>query len=352
MAKQADKPIDKRTDKRGFPCRLDIIVYPGFKALEAIGPMSVFEYANIHLQRQGKPAAYDVKIAAAQIGPVRSDTLMCLEATKAINPLALPDDAIIVGSRHIRDALEENGAIIDWVAHVAPKIQRLAALCSGAFFLAKTGLLDGKHATTHWSVARQLQHDFPAVQVDADAIFIRSGNLWTSAGVTAGIDLALAFVEDDCGHELALEVASDMVVYLKRPGGQSQFSTHLLSQKTAQTNIRELQQWILSNLHQRLPVSQLADMAGMSLRNFTRLFQREVGVSTSEFIETARLEFAQRLLADVSEQAMPVKTIAARCGFASDDHLRRVFQKHLHQSPTQYRDSFTSLHNDQDDGSG
>ncbi|MFZ6677835.1 GlxA family transcriptional regulator [Undibacterium sp. Tian12W] len=316
---------------------VDIVIYPGFKALEAIGPMSVFEYANIHLQRQGKPAAYDVKIAAAHLGSVRSDTLMCLEASKLINTLVLPDDVIIVGSRHIQQALADNQAIIDWVAEVATRIKRLAALCSGAFFLARTGLLDGKHATTHWSVAKQLQDDFAAVQVDADAIFIRSGNLWTSAGVTAGIDLALAFVEDDCGHELALEVASDMVVYLKRPGGQSQFSTHLMSQKTAQTNIRELQQWILSNLHQRLPVSQLAKMAGMSLRNFTRLFQHEVGVSTTEFIETARLEFARQLLADMSEQTLPVKTIAARCGFGSDDQLRRVFQKRLQMSPTQYR---------------
>lgn len=326
-----------KSEKRYAPRTVDIVIYPGFKSLEAIGPMSVFEYANIHLQRQGKPAAYDVKIAAAQIGMVRSDTLMCLDATKALNTLALPDDAIIVGSRHINAALVENPAIIDWVSAVAPKINRLAALCSGAFFLAQAGLLDRKHATTHWSVAAQLQQDFPAVQVDADAIFIRSGNLWTSAGVTAGIDLALAFVEADCGHALALEVASDMVVYLKRPGGQSQFSTHLLSQKTAQSNIRDVQQWIMANLHQRLPVAQLAKMAGMSLRNFSRLFHQEVGVSTLEFIEAARVEFACQLLADNAEKNAPVKAIAARCGFSSDDHLRRVFQKRLCCSPTDYR---------------
>ena len=299
--------------------------------------MSVFEYANIYLQRQGEAVLYDVKIASTQTGMVRSDTQMCLEATKALNTLALPDDAIIVGSRHINAALVENPAIIDWVLSVAPKINRLAALCSGTFFLAKAGLLDGKHATTHWSVAAQLQQNFPAIQVDADAIFIRSENLWTSAGVTAGIDLALAFVEADCGHAVALEVASDMVVYLKRPGGQSQFSKHLLSQKTAQSNIRELQEWILINLHQRLSLAQLAKMAAMSLRNFSRLFQQEVGVSAMEFIEAARVEFACQLMANSAEKNAPIKTIAARCGFTSDDHLRRVFQRRLSCSPTHYR---------------
>ena len=320
-----------------WPRKVDIIIYPGFKALEAIGPMSVFEYANIHLQKRGLPAAYDVKIASIQTGSVRSDTQMSLDASKALSTLALPDDAIIVGSRHIREALEANAAISDWVADVGHKMSRLAALCSGAFFLARTGLLDGQHATTHWSVAQQLQQEFPSVVVDADAIFIRAGNLWTSAGVTAGIDLALAFVEADCGHDLALEVASDLVVYLKRPGGQSQFSTHLLSQKTTQTNIRQLQEWILAHLHQRLPMAQLADMAGMSLRNFTRQFHLEAGVTTSEFITSARLELACQLLADNTEQRVSMKQIAARCGFGSGDQLRRVFQQRLQMSPSEYR---------------
>ncbi|MFZ6850165.1 GlxA family transcriptional regulator [Undibacterium sp. RuRC25W] len=326
-----------KPEKNATPRTVDIVIYPGFKSLEAIGPMSVFEYANIHLQRQGKPSFYDVKIASVHPGMIRSDTLMSLEATKAIGPLALPDDAIIVGSRRINEALIAHPEIIDWVEAVSKKINRLAALCSGTFFLAQAGVLDGKKATTHWSVADQLEQDFPAIQVDADAIFIRNGNLWTSAGVTAGIDLALAFVETDCGHALALEVASDMVVYLKRPGGQSQFSTHLLSQKTAQTNIRELQEWILVNLHQRLPVSQLANMAGMSLRNFSRLFHQEVGVSTLEFIEAARVEFACQLLASNADAKVPVKTIARRCGFSSDDQMRRIFQKRLSCSPGDYR---------------
>lgn len=321
------------------PRTVDIIVYPGFKALEAIGPMSVFEYANLHLQRRGQSSGYDVQVASTSIGPVQSDTLMSLHASKAINTIALPDDAIIVGARNIQAALESAWPIVDWVVAVCPRINRLAALCSGAFFLASAGVLEGKRATTHWSVALLLQEQFPSISVDADAIFVRAENLWTSAGVTAGIDLALAFVEEDFGRELALDVATEMVVYLKRPGGQSQFSTHLMSQKTARPNIREIQNWILENLHQRLSVETLAQKAMMSVRNFARVFHLEVGLSTLEFIEMGRFELARQLLADVS---LPIKTIAFRSGFTDDDHMRRVFQKRSGITPKLYRERFAT----------
>jgi len=318
---------------------VDIVVYPGFKAMEAVGPMSVFEYANLHLQRRGKGGGYDVRIASHKTGPVRSDTLMSLDATKTLNTLALPDNAIIVGARHIQDALTGSAAITDWVAAVAPRIERLTALCSGAFFLAAAGVLDGKRATTHWSVAERLQADYPAIRVDADAIFVRCGNVWTSAGVTAGIDLALALVEEDYGRDLALEVATEMVVFLKRPGGQSQFSAHLLSERTTRPNIRELQNWILDNLHQRLTVSQLAQKAVMSERHFTRVFQQEVGLSAQEFIEQCRFERGTGLLAEL---ALPLKTVAARAGFSDEAHMRRVFMKKLGITPRLYRERFAT----------
>jgi transcriptional regulator GlxA family with amidase domain len=318
---------------------VDIVVYPGFKAMEAIGPMSVFEYANLHLQRRGKGPGYDVRVASHQPGPVRSDTLMSLDATKTLSPLALPDNAIIVGSRHIQDALVDSAAITDWIAAVAPRIQRLTALCSGAFFLAAAGVLNGKRATTHWSVADRLKAEYPAIEVDADAIFIRSDNVWTSAGVTAGIDLALALVEEDYGRDLALEVATEMVVYLKRPGGQSQFSSHLLSERTTRPNIRALQNWILDNLHERLSVSQLAQKAMMSERHFARVFQQEVGLSTREFIEMCRFERATQLLAEL---ALPLKTVAARACFSDEAHMRRVFMKKLGITPKVYRERFAT----------
>lgn len=319
--------------------RVDIVVYPGFKSLEAIGPLSVFDYANLHLRNRQLPPAYEVSIAGVALGPVQSDTLMSLQATKILDAAALPDAAILVGARNIEQAMANVPGIVDWVVAAAPRIERLAALCSGSFFLAAAGVLEGKQATTHWSVSRLLKQRYPGIQVEADAIFIRQGNIWTSAGVTAGIDLALALVEEDCGREVALEVARDLVVYLKRPGGQSQFSVHLDSQTTSHAGIRNTQDWILSNLHERLGTPLLADHAAMSVRNFTRVFTREAGVSPIEFVETARVELARRLLEDAE---LPLKTIAARTGFGSESQLRKVFQKRLGVTPRSYRERFAS----------
>ena len=318
---------------------VDIVVYPGFKAMEAIGPMSVFEYANLHLARRGRAPGYDVRIAASRLGPVPSDTLMSLDATKVLTTLVLPDSAIVVGARHIDTALAQGAAIVDWIAAACPRIERLASLCSGAFFLAAAGVLDGKRATTHWSVAERLQAAYPAVAVEADAIFIRDGKLWTSAGVTAGMDLALALVEEDLGRDLALEVATEMVVYLKRPGGQSQFSSYLKSERTTRPNIRELQNWILDHLHLRFTTAQLAAKAMMSERHFARVFQQEVGLSAQEFIEASRFERATHLLAEL---ALPLKTVAARACFNDEAHMRRVFMKKLGITPKVYRDRFAT----------
>lgn len=321
------------------PRTVDIVVYPGFKAMEAIGPMSVFEYANLHLRRRGQPPGYDVRIASTRTGPVASDTLMSLEATKALSTLALPDDAIIVGARHIDAALEQAAPIVDWARDAWPRIGRMAALCSGAFFLAAAGALTGKRATTHWAVAQQLQARHPQVAVDADAIFVQAGNIWTSAGVTAGIDLALAFVEEDFGRRLALEVATEMVVYLKRPGGQSQFSAHLRVERTARPTVREIQAWVLDNLHERITVAMLAEKAMMSERHFARVFQQEAGMSTLEFVEHCRFERACQLL---GELALPLKSIAAHAGFSDEAQMRRVFQKKLGITPKVYRERFAT----------
>lgn len=325
--------------KESGPRTVDIIVYPGFKALEAIGPMKVFDYANTHLGLRNVSDGYEVRIASTKIGAVQSDTLMSLHSTKVINTLALPDLAIIVGAHNIEKALEDSPEIVEWVAAVALKIKSLAALCTGSFFLAEGGVLDGKRATTHWSAAERLKNRYPAVTVDPDAIFIQEKNLWTSAGVTAGIDLALAIVEHDLGREIAIEVARDLVVYLKRPGGQSQFSVHLSSQMTSHPKIRELQEWMMAHLGDDLRISQLAEKVAMSTRNFTRVFQRETSVSPAEFIETARFEAARRMLEDNKQ---PLKLIASRIGFKSEETMRRVFQKRLGITPRAYRERFST----------
>lgn len=206
------------------------------------------------------------------------------------------------------------------------------------FFLAEGGALNGKRATTHWSAADRLQARYPAVIVDADAIFIREANIWTSAGVTAGIDLALAIVEDDFGREVALEVARDLVVYLKRPGGQSQLSVHLASQMTNHPKIRELQNWILSHMAENLSIPILAAKVAMSDRNFARVFQRETSASPADFIETARFELARHL---VEDNHSSLKLIASKTGFGTQERMRRVFQKRLGITPRAYCERFS-----------
>lgn len=321
------------------PQLVDIVVYPGFKAMEAIGPLTVFNYANLYLGREGRAPAYTLRVAAATKGPVVSDTFMSLDASQALNANDLPDVAVIVGTRHIEAAIRDNPAIVAWARSAAPRLQRMIALCSGSFFLAEAGALDGCPATTHWSVATLLERRYPAVQVNADAIFIRHRNLWTSAGVTAGIDLALAVVEDDLGRDVALEVARELVVYLKRPGGQSQFSLYLASQTTSHPGIRQVQQWVLAQPAHPHSMPELAARAAMSERNFRRVFAKEAGQSPMAFVETARLEAARRQL---ESSDLPLKTIALTTGFGSDERLRRAFLRHVGITPREYRERFAS----------
>ena len=264
---------------------------------------------------------------------------MSLCATKALNLLALPHTAIIVGARDIEDAIAASPQIVEWVKTASSRLTRTAALCSGAFFLAAAGLLNGKRATTHWALAALLQTRHPEVIVDADCIFVREDTLWTSAGVTAGIDLTLALVEEDFGRDLALEVARDLVVYLKRPGGQSQFSVHLSSQRTEHQGISGLQIWLLANLDKRISIADMAARVLMSPRNLARVFQRETGMPPMAFVEQARVEAARRALED---DALPIKTIAVQVGFRTYDPMRKAFLKWLSVTPRAYRARFGS----------
>ncbi|TFY92844.1 GlxA family transcriptional regulator [Pseudomonas nabeulensis] len=311
-----------------------IVIYPGFKSLEAVGALTVFDYANARLRAKGERPLYTLQLVAPEGGLVRSDTFIQLAAER-LHDTGLPHTALVVGARDINTAVKQNRTIVDWCRTSGSKIQRLVGVCSGAFFLAQAGILDGLDATTHWSVANRLEAEFPAVNVNADAIFIQNGGIWTCAGMSAAIDLSLALVEQDLGQEVALNIARELVVYLKRPGGQSQFSQHLDSQMTPHSGIRELQKWILQNLRQDLSLEVLARQANMSSRNLRRVFQQQTESSPSQFIERARLEQARRLLVD-GDTAL--KRIAAACGFGSEDHMRKVFQRQLGVTPKAYRD--------------
>ena len=316
---------------------VDIVIDPGFKAIEAVGTIHVFDYANTHLARAGHPPAYALEIAAPAAGIVRSDTLITLEASKSLSRAGAPDIAVVVGARDIGRALSETPELVDWCRAMGDQPARMVGMCSGSFFLAEAGVLDGLRAATRWSVAVLLRERYPAVKVELDAIFVREGRIWTSAGVTAGVDLALAIVEEDLGRDLALSVARDLVVYLKRPGGQSQFSVHLNSQMTGHSAIRAVQEWVLKLPDQELTIPELARRAAMSERNFARVFARETGHGPAEFIEIARVELARRLL---EEGDLPLKTVAARSGFGTDDRLRRAFHRRCGITPRAYRERF------------
>jgi transcriptional regulator GlxA family with amidase domain len=321
------------------PHRIAIVIYPEFKALEAIGPMSVFGYANHHLQAARGTPAYELLIAAPERGPVPSDTLMSLDAAHALDQLDRVDSVLIVGAPCIEKALTRHPELVRWIRRVQARVGRLAGLCSGSFFLAEAGVLDGRRATTHWSVAALMRQRYPRIDVDADAIYIQQEQVWTSAGVTAAMDMALAFVERDHGRELALAVARDLVVYLKRPGGQSQFSS-LLKSQSAGSVIGEVQAWMLAHLERAMDVGTLARRASMSERNFSRLFQREVGQAPMQFLESARIERARLLFEDSS---LSLKAVALRAGFSTEQQMRRAFLRRLAVSPSDYRERFSPV---------
>lgn len=318
---------------------VDIVIYPGFKAIEAVGAVNVFDYANTRLRQLGRPPAYDLRLAAPAAGTVQSDTLVALQATKALSALAPPDVAVIVGAREITSVMESSAEVVEWCRACAGRVGRMIGLCSGSFFLAEAGLLDGLRAATHWSVAELMQTRYPAVSVDADAIFVREAAVWTSAGVTAVFDLVLAMVEEDLGRDIALSVARDLVVYLKRPGGQSQFSTHLRSQMTSHPTVRELQDFIHRSPTADLSIDGLAARAAMSVRNFSRVFLKETGQSPADYVEQSRVEAARRMLENVDR---PLKWIAAESGFGGEARLRRAFLRRLNITPSEYRERFST----------
>jgi transcriptional regulator GlxA family with amidase domain len=314
--------------------RVDIVIYPGFQSLDALGAISVLSHANRQLKRRGNPKRYDVQLVSLEGGMVLSDTGIGLEAVRSLSRNNLPHTAVIVGADDIESALGNCEGIVDWCNWAAPRVRRMAALYSGCFFLAEAGLLDGRKATTHWSVARLLQMKYPQIDVEEDAIFTRAGNLWTSAGATSAVDLTLTFVEEDCGRQIALDVARDMIVFTKRSGGQSQCSTSLFSQLTRPANMRDLQNWVLEKLDSKISVEEMARHTGMSTRHFARTFRENTGLTPSQFVERARLERALGLLEDSS---LPLKTIAFYCGFASDEQMRKVFKKRLSITAREYR---------------
>ena len=319
--------------------RVAMVVYPNVQVLDVTGPLEVFARTSRWLIDHGRPGdlGYTVELVAARPGPVVSSSGLELLVHRSFDEVDRDIDTLLVaGGIGFLDELREP-SVVGWIRYMAPRVRRLGSVCTGAFLLAEAGLLDGHRATTHWRRCGELADRYPRVTVDPDPIFVRAGHIYTSAGVTAGMDLALALVEEDQGHEVALAVARELVMFVKRPGGQSQFSVPLMTQATDHQPIRELQMWISEHPATDLSVVALARRAAMSPRNFARVFTREVGVTPARFVERARIEAARRRLEDSS---LGVDAIATECGFGSAEIMRRTFLRTLRVNPADYRHRF------------
>ncbi|HEJ2440902.1 TPA: GlxA family transcriptional regulator [Burkholderia multivorans] len=312
-----------------------ILAFPRAQLLDVSGPLQVFASVNELALERGRPAPYVPRIVAADAGPVETSSGVAVVADSLRSAARGIDTLIVAGGKGVH-AASRDARLVRWVRRQADRARRVASVCTGAFLLAEAGLLDGRRAVTHWTRCDELAARYPNVRVEADPIFIREGALWTSAGVTAGIDLALALVEEDLGRAVALDVARELVVFLKRPGGQAQFSAMLSMQRT-DDRFGELHAWIAEHLSADLSVPALAERARMSERSFVRHYRAGTGRTPARAVEQIRVEAAQRLL---GETGWPVKRIAARCGFGSEETLRRSFVRVLGVSPQEYRERF------------
>jgi transcriptional regulator GlxA family with amidase domain len=319
-------------ETHGRPRNIAIVVFPDVQSLDVVGPTEVFSLAA-----RIAGAAYRVTVVSTDGRPVRSSSGLLITPDRALRAMRGPIDTLIVAGGIGVEAADRNEALIRWLRGAARRSRRVCSVCTGAFLLARTGLLDDRRATTHWAGCQRLARRYPRTQVERDAIFVRDGETWTSAGVTAGMDLALALVEEDIGREVALEVARWLVLFVRRPGGQAQFSVQLAAQAADQDALRELQAWIGDHVHDDLSVDALASRACMSPRNFARVFQREVGMTPAAYVTAVRIERAQR---ELETTAVPVEQIARRCGFGSSETMRRAFQRRLGVAPAEYRARF------------
>lgn len=317
-----------------MPKTIHVLAFANVQLLDVTGPLQVFASANDIARHKGLPAPYAPTVIACGGGAVTSSAGLALLAEPL--PEQAGDTLIIAGGWGVY-AASEDAALVAWVKAHAAGCRRVASVCTGAFLLAASGWLDGRRVVTHWTRCEQLAQQHPQLTVEPNPIFINDGPVWTSAGVTAGIDLALAMVEADLGRTTALEVAQQLVVFLKRPGGQSQFSVTLSLQKEG-SRFDELHAWISENLTVDLGIPTLAQQAGMSERSFVRHYRADTGQTPARAIELIRVETARRLLSDTG---VPIKRLAMQCGFGSEETLRRSFLRALGVTPQAYRERFS-----------
>jgi transcriptional regulator GlxA family with amidase domain len=333
----------KKTAPSGGPKTIVFLAAPNTQILDVAGPFQVFVRAAELFVREhpGHDRPYNVLLAStSRRKPVTTNCGLVLTGTETFRTLRGPIDTLLIAGGRGLDQAARDPELLSWLRKVSQRVRRIGSICTGAFLLAAAGLLDGKHATTHWKWAAELARRYPHTTIDPDPIYIRDGNTYTTAGVTAGMDLALALVEEDLGSPLALKVARELVLYLRRAGGQSQFSTALSLQASDRKQIQEVRSWVVDHLDEDLPVEKLAAKAGMSPRNFARTFLKDTGTTPARFVERLRVEAARRRLEESRDK---LEKIANDCGFGSITTLRRSFLRALHVPPADYRNRFTGL---------
>lgn len=314
-----------------MPKTIAVLAMPGVQLLDVSGPLDVFAEANV----QAQALVYRLQLIATVPGELCSSSGVRLAPDRVIRPgePEAPDTLLVAGCPNAA-AVQVPPALSDWLRRVAPRTRRYGSICTGAFILAAAGLLDGRRITTHWALAAQLAAAYPAVTVEEDAIHVRDGKVRTAAGVTAGLDLALALVEEDLGRAVAMNVASQLVMFFKRPGGQLQFSRAGKSLPAGRSVLQTVQRYVAAHPAADHAVAHLAARAGLSPRHFARLFHDEVGITPAAWVEAARVAAARRLLEGARH---PPKQVAAQCGFANADTLRRAFVRHVGVTPAEYR---------------
>jgi transcriptional regulator GlxA family with amidase domain len=312
-----------------------ILMYDGVQSLDVTGPLEVFTGASRYQEARGRGPAYQIATASRGAAPVTTSSGLTLVPGGDLPDLREAEaDTLVVPGGHAAAATDD---LAGWLRRNAARVRRVTSVCTGAFLLAEAGLLAGRRATTHWAYSDALARQYPEVLVDPDPIHIRDGNITTSAGVTAGIDLALALVEEDIGREAALAVARHLVVFLRRPGGQAQFSAQLRAQAARREPLREVQQWITDHPAADLSVDRLADRAGLSPRQFARAFAAETGVPPGQHVAAVRLEAARRMLEDCSSG---IEQVSRACGYGNSEAMRRAFVRALGVPPASYRNRF------------
>jgi transcriptional regulator GlxA family with amidase domain len=320
------------------PRQIAILVYPGVQSLDFAGPLEVFSGAQRLIEESGRSErGYEVRLLSLDGRPLETSSGLTVTPHDNLEDAPAEIDTLIVPGGYGSREAAGDPVLLRWISRTAARARRTASVCTGAFLLASTGLLDGRRATTHWASAAELAATYPAVEVDPEPIFLRDGPIWTSAGVTAGMDLALALVEEDLDRAAALAIARHLVLFLRRPGNQSQFSATLSSQAPEREPLREVQRHVVEHPADDLSVEALAARAHMSPRNFARAFASETGTTPARYVERVRLEAARRHLEETAE---PIAAVAAACGFGTAETMRRTFLRALDVGPAEYRRRF------------